>query len=152
MEQAKKVCIKYTESGAIFRVSKQLAKLEVEAGKATYTTKSAMYHFWNRQSKLEANSKILSANNFGKEQTDNFLVDEGTKTYAFLKRGSKVHYEPHTEEVSKDVPKLKWWQKLLEKVTLGFYKPTVITLPAGDGKFIKQITTPVYQKYLVAVK
>lgn len=137
----KMVCIK-TPSGLVFRVSKTLAEHEVPNG-AKYVSKSTFHSFWKEQAKLESNSIALRNVDFSKNQTVNFLNKESNgKTYAYLKRKDKrVIEDAPPQETTR---KKKWWEKALETITLGAFKPNVISIENG----LKQIISyPIYQKF-----
>lgn len=143
-------CIKYP-NGLHVRVYKHIADMEVEAGKATFTTKSALYHFWKTQGRLQANDNTLKSFDFSNKQEENFLHKEDNgNTYAYLKRKVREVIEPvpPTTEVIDRKP--KWWEKVLQKVSLGVFKPQV-TEVVEHGIRLKVIKYPVYQRFLVGV-
>jgi hypothetical protein len=144
--QQKMMCIKFT-NGTIFRVSQILAKAEVLAGKAVYTTKSALHSFWKRQAKLESNEKALKSFDFSKNQEANFLYqEENGKTFAYLKRGKKRRIEkvPPKETIRKK----KWWEKALETITLGAFKPNIVVMEGGK---LQIVSYPTYQRFYVGM-
>lgn len=142
--QQKMMCIKFP-NGAIFRVSQILAEAEVLAGKAVYTTKSALHSFWKTQAKLKSNEKALKSFDFSQNQEANFLhKEENGKTFAYLKRGEKRRIEkvPQKETTRKK----KWWEKALETITLGAFKPNVVVMEGGE---LQIVSYPIYQKFYV---
>lgn len=143
-------CIKYP-NGLHIRISERLANMEVEAGKATFTTKSALYHFWKTQGRLQANDKALKSFDFSNKQEENFLhKEENGNTYAYLKRGNKESIKPVAPATEVIDRKPKWWEKVLQKVSLGVFKPKVTEIVKHDIR-LKVINYPVYQRFLVGV-
>lgn len=140
-------CIKYP-NGLHVRISERLANMEVEAGKATFTTKSALYHFWKTQGRLQANDKTLASFDFSNKQEVNFLhkEEDNGNTYAYLKRGERRTIEPVPPK--EETRKPKWWERVLETVTLGVFKPTLTKLEGGK---LQVVSYPVYQRFLVGV-
>lgn len=147
MHTNKMLCIKYL-NGLHVRLLKHIADMEVQEGKAKYTSKSALYHFWKMQRKLQVNDLALKSFDFSNNQEINFLhkEEDNGKTYAYLKRGEKQSIEPVSPKEKTRKP--KWWEKALETITFGVFKPTLVTLEGGK---LQIVSYPVYQRFLVGV-
>lgn len=77
--------IKIKSSGVKMRVSDNLVET-LEKGSYTHTSKSALKKYWKQQDKIERNIEYLKNFDFSKKQKENFVVEEGNKTYAYLRR------------------------------------------------------------------
>jgi hypothetical protein len=140
-------CIKYPQ-GTIVRVPDEIASQAVASGQAHYVSKGHAKSMYKRVQKISQNQEILEKHDFSKEQNLNFLHRDGKKTYAYL------HKKDHVDYVLKGSKELKrkrsWWQRLLSKVDniLGTkLAPQEVQITPD----LVQVTTPRYQRYLVAI-
>lgn len=141
-------CIKYPQ-GTVIRVPEEIARQAVEAGTAHYVSKRYAKTMHKKVQKITKNQEILEKYDFSKDQELNFLHKDGNKTYAYLHRKDVVDYV--VKNSKEQVKKKSWWQKILAKVD-SFLGTKLSPKEVQVTDDLVQITTPRYQRYLVAIQ